>query len=605
MTLNNFSGGLNTRLSPNLIQVSESIICENVDLESGTIKPLKGLVATSTTIPLDKEGFTLFKGTWIKDNESSSFVEFNDKLYFTNSVDTVKKTSDGINVYELGLDAPSTKVTTSSSYSPTFTLSNLAGSVTGFVSGTTYTYLIEYVTEFGAIVYEEKTFTYTSTGGIQLAVSSIDGMKSLSLYRYYGTKFRLVSDTLSTNIQDTTYDISSNSGLSTYSDTIPVLNYVYTYYSSSTGFESAPSPVSDDLEVKYNNITISGIVLPPDSSVDAINIYRLGNTLTDYYLVAAVSKTTTSYIDTQLDLDILDAGILLETSGYIKPPEGLKFLIEYNAALFASIDSTLYFSNSGLVDIWTDYNYIVFPEHITGLGVTQNGLLIFSRNKTWILVGTDLNSYSKYLLNGSQGCLSNSTIGYVDNNLLWQSLDGICTSSGGAIELLSWNALGKVAYNPIKAVVYENQYLLFHEEGCLVIDFRQGVKFYTLELIVRGAYYSPLFDTLYLLKPSDIGMYEYNKGTSLTYKYKTGWIAENGITNYKTYKNIYIYCIGTSTLKVYINDILVTTIQLKDGVNDVKVPQATSKGYFIAFEFEGTGTIVELNMNSEWRQNGR
>ena len=60
MTLNNFSGGLNTRLSPNLIQVSESIICENVDLESGTIKPLKGLVATSTTIPLDKEGFTLF-----------------------------------------------------------------------------------------------------------------------------------------------------------------------------------------------------------------------------------------------------------------------------------------------------------------------------------------------------------------------------------------------------------------------------------------------------------------------------------------------------------------------------------------------------------------
>lgn len=606
MTINNFSGGLNTRLSPNLIQVNESVICNNIDLDSGAIKPLKGLIATNTTIPIDKEGFRLFKGTWINDNASSSYVEYNDNLYYTNSVDTVQKTTDGTTFYELGIDAPSTKLTTTSTFNPIFTFSNYTGDVvTGFVNGTTYDYLIEYKTSFGTTVYEEKSFEYTGTAGIQISINSLDNLSSISVYRKYDNKFRLIGSGLGLSITDIVYNISSNTSISTYTNSIPVLNYVYTYYSSTTGFESAPSPVSDDLDVKANNITISGIVPPTDSSVDAINIYRLGNTLTNYYLVAVVSINTSEYTDTKLDLDILDSGILLETNGYIKPKQGLKFLTEYNAALFACIDSTLYFSNSGLVDIWTDYNYINFPEHITGLGVTQNGLLVFSRNKTWILVGTDLSTYSKYLLNGSQGCLTHNTINYVDNNLLWQSLDGICTSSGGSIELLSWNALGKVTYNPIKAIVYENQYFLFHTTGCLVIDFRQGVRFYTLDLVIRGAYYSSQFDTLYILKPTDIGMYAYNKGDNLTYAYKTGWVADNGVTNYKTYKNVYVYSVGVNTLKVHINDTLVNTISLKEGLNDVKLPQQNSKGYFIEFEFEGTGSIIELNLNYEGRQNGR
>ena len=609
MTLNNFSGGLNTRLSPNLIKTSESVICENVDLDSGVIKPLKGLKATASMIPIGEDNFTIFKGTYISDDLSSSFVEFNDKLYYTNSTDSVQKSTDGISFYELGLNAPSSIPITNTSFTaPIFTISNSStGSTTNtLVTGTTYNYKIEYRTITGAIVYEDKIFTYTGSNGIDISINSFDNLTSVAVYRLYSSKYRLIAEgTARPTITDEILNISSSTSISTYDDYIPTLNYVYTYYSSTTSFESAPSSASEDLEVKANYNTISGLVASSDTSVNTINIYRLGNTLTSYYLVASITNGTTSYIDTKTDLDILDTGTLLETSGYIRPPDGIKFLTEYNSALFACIDSTLYFSQAGLVDIWTDFNYIVFPEHITGLGVTQNGLLIFSRNKTWILVGTDLSSYSKYLLNGSQGCISNTTVSYVDNLLLWQSLDGICTSSGSTVELLTWNNLGKVSFEPIKAVVYENQYMLFHTEGIFVIDFRNGVKFYTLDIIARGAYYSSRYDKLYVLQPDNLGIYEYNEDTNLTYKYKTGWLAENGITNYKTYKNIYIYSTGTNSLNVYIDKILTNSVTLKEGLNDIKVLQTKQKGYFIELEFTGTGSIIELNMNFEGRQNGR
>lgn len=606
MTINDFSGGLSKRLSPNLIQVNESAICTNVDITSGIIKPLKDLTATSNTIPVDKPIFTEFKGTYLSSNAGTSYVEFNDKLYIANGINTVKKTSDGTNIYDVGLPNPSTKLTTTTNFSVAFILSNkLNGDIVTFDVGT-YTYLIQYKTLAGSIKYEIKTFSYSGTRGVRLSVSSFSNLESVTLYRKVETKYRLVGEsTSSLTIDDTVFNISTRASTTPYEQGLGTRNYVYTYYSSITGFESAPSPLSDDLSVDINNVVVTGFVATTDSTVDAIKLYRIGGTLTGLYSIATLAKTVTTYTDTKTDLQALD-GELLTTTGFIKPPVGIKFLTEYNGALFGTIDSTLYFSNSGLVDQWTSDNWIAFPEHITGLGVTQNGLLIFSRNKTWILVGDNLANYSKYLLNASQGCITHSTIAYVDNNLLWLSLDGICVSQGGSIEQLSYAKLGKVTVNPIIARVYENQYFLFHETGTIVVDFRGGgVKFLNLSLIVRGAYYSSSYDKLYILKPSDIGMYEYNSGSNLTFTYKTGWLAENGLTNYKTYKNVYIKTTGSVSLDLILDGTVIKTYTLSAGATDIKFPQEHSKGYYTELLFYGTGQVIEVNFLTEGRQNGR
>ena len=606
MLITDFSGGLSTRLSPNLIQLNESTICENVDLSSGSLKPLKGLKATSRTIPVNTPVFTEFKGAYLSSNSGTTYVEFNDSLYIANGIDTVKKTTDGVNIFDVGLTNPTTKLTTTTSFSISFALSNItSGSDITFTAGT-YTYLVQYKTTAGSIRYEIKTFTYSGTKGIRLTISSMSNIDSVTLYRKVDTKYRLVGEsTSSLIIDDIVFDISTKTTTSPYEQTLGTRNYAYTYYSSTTGFESAPSPISDYLAVDINNVVITGFIAPTDSTVDTIKLYRIGGTLTDLYNIANLSKTVTTYTDTKTDLQALE-GELLTTTGFIKPKTGIKFLTEYNSALFGSINSTLYFSNPGLVDQWTENNFIVFPEHITGLGVTQNGLLVFSRNKTWILVGDSIANYSKYLLNASQGCITHSTIAYVDNNLLWLSLDGICVSQGGSIELLSYAKLGKVVVNPIISKVYENQYFLFHSTGTIVIDFRGGqVKFLNLSLIVRGAYYSSSYDKLYILKPSDIGMYEYNSGSNLTFNYKTGWLAENGLTNYKTYKNVYIKTTGYVSLDLYLDGTVLKTYTLQPGVNDIKYPQDSSRGYYTELNFYGTGSVIEVNFLTEGRQNGR
>jgi len=604
MLITDFSGGLSTRLSPNLMQLNESTLCENVDLSSGSLKPLKGLKATSRTIPVNTPVFTEYKGIYLSSNSGTSYVEFNDALYIANAIDTVKKTTDGMNIYNIGLSKPTVAPTTTTSFSVNFSLSNITVGDNITFGNVLYEYLIQYKTNAGSVRYEEMQFTYTGTKGIQLSISNISELEYVELYRNYDTKYRLVGSTKSESIiKDVVLDIKTKSTTTPYKELLGLRQYVYTYYSSITGFESAPSPASNDLEVDVNNVVISGFRAPTDSTVDTIKLYRIGGTLKSFYLVENLSANAVTYTDTKTDLEVLD-GTLLTTTGFRQPPTGLRFLTEFNGALFGSIDSTLWFSNPGTVDQWLETNWIAFPEHITGLGVTQNGLLVFSRNKTWILVGDSLATYSKYLLNGNQGCVSHSTISYVENNLLWYSLDGICLSQGGAIELLSWQKLGKLIINPITAETYENQYFLFHDEGTVVVDFRAGVKFYTLDLVVRGAYYSSSFDKLYLLQPSNIGMYEYNSGNTLKYKYRTGYITHGSITNYKVYKNIYIYCKGSSELKLYVNSVLSNTFQLVDGVNNVRYKQEKSKGYYTELEFEGSGEILEVNFISEGRQNG-
>ena len=605
MLINQFNAGLNTRLSPNLISTAESTKAINIDFTKATIKPLKGLTATNKTIPINNNSFTIFKGAYLSSNDGTSYVEFNDTLYIANGIDTVKKTTDGISIYPLGLAKPSTKLSSSTSFNPIFTLSNIAsGSTITFPTGT-YQYLVQFKATSGAIDYKELSFTYTGTRGVRLTISSMSNILSVTLYRKEDTKYKLIGETTTNNIiDDIVFSLGSKPTTTPYQELLGTRNYIYTYYSSITGFESAPSEASDDLKCMINNVLITNFMSSIDSTVDLIKLYRIGGTLNDYYLVDTFSKNTTNYIDTKSDLQVLE-GTILTSQDLIVPPVGIKFLTEYNSALFGAIDSTLYFSNPGVVDNWTSYNYIDFPEHITGLGVTQNGLLIFSRNKTWILTGDSLSTYSKYLLNGNQGCISHSTIAYVGNNLLWLSLDGICTSVGGSIEVLSWPKLSKLSLNPKTAKVYDNQYYLFHSTGCIVVDFREGVRFYELDLVIRGAYYSSDYDMLYLLLPSNIGIYEYGTGSNLNYTLKTGWLSFSGITNYKTFKNIYVMSLGTSSLKVYLDGELVTTTLITNGINDIKLPQTASKGYYLELEFSGTGEIIELDINFEGRQNGR
>lgn len=610
MKISMFNGGLNTRAAKHLLNAAQSTICNNVDFFDGSLKPLKGIKATPWSVGANDKNFTRFNGQWVSGGAGVHFVEYNDTLYKSDSTGVIKKSKNGTTFFELGINKPAGELV-ASTRDIVFTLtpnSPPLGVAPEFPSGDLY-YIIGYKTTADKYFKKEITLTTTGVKSIDIHKSDIGiDVATFKVYRQYkGTYYLIKESDKYGYVQDITYNISKNEAYSSFdwSSTAAVRSYVYTYYSTATGFESSPCNVSNEIKVEALYAKVTGFTVPTDPSVDAIKLYRIGGTLTDFFHVVDLAINSTEYNDSKTDIEVLNKEGLLNTYSNIKPPKTLRFITEYNNSLFACLDTQLWFSEPGTVDVWKSTNWIQFPEHITGLGATSNGLLVFSRNKTWIIVGEDANSYSKYLLSNDQGCVTHNTIQFTDNVLLWYSLDGICSSNGGAVDVISFPALGKLVLEPVASCVSEKQYYLFHNEGAIVVDFRESMRFYTLDLKVKGASYISEFDAMYVLIPNSIGIHKYNDGTDLSFKYKTGKLTEGELTNYKTYKVIYVYSKGSNAITISLDDtVVINEVALKDGLNEILLPQHQTKGYGIEIEFSGTGTVYEVEYKVEGRQNG-
>lgn len=501
--LNQFNGGLNTKIAPHLIGLNEGVIYKNVDNSSISLLPVKDDSSQGQNFSTNAS-FIYFSGQWIAKALATEYVIFQEVLYFSDGVTIPQKTSDGVNFYNLGIDAPSAKPTT--------------------------------------------VFNGTPAAGPDIR------------------------------------------------------QYCYTYYNASDGSESAPSPYSLELEVSTNDVTVSDLVASTDPQVSNIRIYRLGGDHTQMTLVATVANVATPYNDTKSDLDI-SGSHLLDSYTAGQAPAGLLFLTESNAMLFGAIDDKLYYSDVAYPNFWNPFSYMDFDEPLTGIGRTQNGMLVFTKTKVYVITGNSPESLSKFLLHDTQGCINHKTIRYVNNTLLWLSIDGICASNGSSVKVITFEKLGKLTLVSVDSEVVDSQYFLFHSTGTLIVDFRyNNIIFKDLDVVAQGAWYSSQFDKLYYTDSAG-DLYAMFKGNStLTYTYKTGKISDGSVSMVKNYKDFYFFVNGTTQVKIYITGVLKLTHNLVDGFNNVKIPP--SKGYFVELEFTGTGEVLEAEYKVEGRQNG-
>lgn len=379
------------------------------------------------------------------------------------------------------------------------------------------------------------------------------------------------------------------------------LQYCYTYYNSSDGTESQPSEFSDSLVVASESVDIS-VSKSSDPQVSNIKIYRLGGTITEMQLVTTLINDTTVYNDNTADLDIL--GIVLSSYNNGQAPANLSYLTEHNAMFFGGVTDKLWFSDIAFVNNWSPFNFIDFDNEIIGMGPVPNGLLVFTTYKTYIVTGTSPSTLSKYLLNANQGCIDHKSIRFVNNTLVWLSTDGICISNGGSISVISRDKLNKEDVPTVifDSIVYDDVYYLGHSGGLLVADFRFGSAFKELSTLISGfhiyndkLYYS-YEDKLYSLNTGE----EFN-----SLHYKSPKLSEGQVSNLKTYKSIYVNCIGELNIKIYINSILVITKDIDSSTSEILVPQQKRVGYYIELEVAGKGELLEFQYIVEGRQNGK
>lgn len=264
--------------------------------------------------------------------------------------------------------------------------------------------------------------------------------------------------------KDGTIDVSDTSG-TVAGELEGTYSYTYTFYNSYLDMESSPlDEPTDSVTVQTNGsiqIDINIDVADMPDNADKIRLYRLGGKLATFNLIKEfpLNTNTIAYVDKASDDDVAGNHIL-DTIGDIVPDDKAQFITEYNTILFYAVDNKLYMSDTAQPLKWRASNFIEFKTDITGMGATQNGLLVFTRTSTYIIVGNATELLSRYLLDNEIGCINHRTISYYKNSLVWVSLEGICFSSGGDIQVVSKDELGIQILSTENATVAGHIYYL-------------------------------------------------------------------------------------------------------------------------------------------------
>ncbi len=376
--------------------------------------------------------------------------------------------------------------------------------------------------------------------------------------------------------------------------------YIITYYNSSDGAESGVSPLSAELVVASDRIAVTSIPVSADPQVDKKRLYRLGGDLTAFTLVTTIDNTDTLYTDNIADTDV--EGTLLEATFYEQALNGLQFLTEHYGILMAAKGDKVYFTPIGVPNAWPSNNFIDFDTNVTGIGKVLNGILVFTLNKTYIITGTNINSLVKNTLAETQGCKEHKTIKAISKGqLLWVSNDGVCTSTGSNVDVISKPKLGKLNLAVKNAVIHDEVYYLQKsDKTILALDFRYGAVFKDLNsdttrlVVANDVLYGFDNNTLYQMFASPLDE---------VYIYLSPNFTEGAYSERKSYKHFYIRANGAFTISVLVDGVIVSTKSYTGSeTHDLEVPQDSQNGYSIQFLITGTAVISEIEYKARGRQ---
>lgn len=638
MKVQQFDGGLNTRLEPQLLGVNQGVAYDNIDNSSAVLRSELDKVATAEEVQRYAKYFRK-EDTWLSSTTPTDFLEFQSSMLIANRTGRPQKYRNGEYNF-LGIigptAAPGLVNVNSVKTIDEVTVKNRTD--TGNLPGGNLHYMVVnsnndfYSLPYQITVDASGTTTTTASGTFDTAwtigipapatdVSTVEkptnrAVKFSSLkgrsgdtayvYRWYEGDWYRVGElaSASATFTDATEDISGNLVLDPDKITafFGVYSYIYTFYNSDDGTESKPSSVSTELEgVDGGFIRITGIQTSSDPQVDKVRIYRVGNNIGSFTLVDEVDNGVSTYDDELRDTAV--DGRLLESDNFYEAPSGLKYLAESYAMIFGAIDSTLRFTPIGKPNAWPIEYSIEFDSDITGIGPVANGVLVFTEDRTHIVTGTGPLLLAQQPLRGDQGCISHDSIQQVEaGSLIWASKDGLCTSSGNNVISLTKQYLDEEVLDPVDSEVLNEVYYCLNSDGSILSwDYRFTPLVKRLNLGIQS------------IAKKRAELYGWNNGVfyklfqegDLEFSYKSPRFIEGSFTETKTYKKVYIRSEGDIIINIIIDDEQVATRSLNGKETHViQVPQDKQRGYSIQFEMTGVGVVHELEYTVGRRQSG-
>ena len=372
-------------------------------------------------------------------------------------------------------------------------------------------------------------------------------------------------------------------------------------YVTTNGWESAPGSLTEyefEATLEGKNPTIKVYYASGQDIVKA-KIYRTTDHGAEFYHIGTVGGTSLAdrtFYDLVSDEEAVLNNPLTSQDNY-PPPDGGKYLCENGGVFFLAVGSLLYFSSVGNPHAWPTTQFIAFDDVITGITPEFQGVLVFTRNNVYRVIGADdAATVQKIYIPGNHGCVSWRSIAALNNAPVWLSNDGICLWDGNSITVPSYRVIKteKSPENIRFAATANDSYYLFLRKETIVYDIRNGGIFYKLDFSFDYAWYDVSSGIFYLNNAS--GVYKYGSGSNLKMKYFSPYVGGNE-SAMKIFYEVYIVCSGACALDVSVDGVplLENSLSVPAGRQRIKLPRQ-AVGRYLALSVSSNERINEIQV---------
>jgi hypothetical protein len=293
--------------------------------------------------------------------------------------------------------------------------------------------------------------------------------------------------------------------------------YVYTYVND-WGWESAPSPVSNQLDQYANGtIKVSGFTNPPAGNyhINRLRIYRTQASTggADFFYVTEQPIGVTQFID-----DKTSIGEVIPTATWAPTPDDLDCLTAmWNGMLAGISGGGVRFCEPYIPYAWPLQFEIIPPDATpVGLGVFSQSLLVLTTGKPLLVAGSTPDAMDQRVLDIPQACVSKQSIVSIGSGVVWASDDGLCYYGVDGAKILTAGIMNREDWQQIKPAsvigcMYEGLYFGSYDplgngvrEGFFINPADQNTGIYFMRTGYPAMAFDQLMDHMFVVIGSNV-----------------------------------------------------------------------------------------------------
>lgn len=276
--------------------------------------------------------------------------------------------------------------------------------------------------------------------------------------------------------------------------------YVYCGRNSTTGTLTTASPASANTgPLTSQTITVSGSRLS-DTQIDKIDVYRNLDGGPLFYFLATVNNPGVggwTYADSTADSGLNTQLIAPVNHANDPPPAGMTAIEFHMGRFFGAVGNLVYFAAGGDClngipeEAWPPGNVFKFPSSVYRLVSTTQGLLVFTRDALYAILGVDTLSFYSTSVMQNFGILSPNAVA-ADGDQLYVYTTGkqlFSLAPGTAQQEIGYDIGDQLAANFNPANVYLTSHRNGSDAGLFISDGSTNVARYSFNTSTWSALY--------------------------------------------------------------------------------------------------------------------